>query len=973
VKRFRWLLIGLLLVVMLIPVVSAEQITNGGFEIGNMSGWTIYGAAINDTVEKHAGTYSGKLPDWYYYTNISQNVDFTNVNNITFWTYHFGTGMTLQVDSDVVYTFSSTHTEWTYVSVAISPYSGTHKLTITGNQDNNFWIDDISALSEEPALGTTALYPLNASFINGTKILPNSDTTLPPAGSVLAANVTAGDYEAVSFVAKPSVAVTDMTVIASNLTDVTNASNTMPLTAINTKIVGVWYQMSSYCEDNAPSYDRTDCITANPKPSFVITPELLLDNKSLIRTNYTAQTNEVWVDNATYHGYVHIDNTTIGQFKSDYKIFNNQTSGNLTPFASAANENNQIWITVHPPTGTRAGNYTANITVNSSATTLVNLTVNIRVLPFTLLTASMDYGLYYMPPFSSAADHNDIRWAYYRQLAPFQAELQNMKDHGILYPTFPQLTDDADLETALTAWDTIGFPKDKIYLLGLPGYGSYIGAGTGDASNATIAAMVTNWKGHATAHGYTDTYFHGIEELDLATIGTQRQAWTAVHSVGGKVWTGGEVNAISSVADILDVGINAYIQNTTTVGVYHSYNHKLYNYGNPQGGYENPERYRSRYGLPMWANGYDGEMTYAYQALRGGTADALWNEYDAGSSPIKGAMLTYPTTDGVVDTIAWEGFREAVDDSRYADELTRRTGSRTAALDIINAGIADGVDMSVIRGNLIDAILALGDAVIPTASFTKNATSAVQPGSFLFNDTSTNTPTMWNWSFGDANWTNTTTAASRNVTHTYPSIGSYNVSLIVSNAAGSNRSANQTVTVTSPATIPTADFTAAAAGSTVTFFDLSNNTPTSYIWQYNQHEAPAWVQFSTDANPSYDFVPGTYDINLTATNAAGSDSEVKTSYLVVSAGGEGTTFPDAPATDYQEAKARYASDNEGMITAMILIFLVAAIVGVAIAIKCIREGITEATFPLIVGYFIGVFILVILFAAIPAFAYIGEV
>lgn len=177
----------------------------------------------------------------------------------------------------------------------------------------------------------------------------------------------------------------------------------------------------------------------------------------------------------------------------------------------------------------------------------------------------------------------------------------------------------------------------------------------------------------------------------------------------------------------------------------------------------------------------------------------------------------------------------------------------------------------------------------------------------------------------------------------------------------------------SPAIAPTADFTAAATGTTVTFTDFSINTPTSWTWQYNQHEAPGWVQFSTSQNPSYNFVAGTYDINLTATNAAGSDSEVKTSFIVVSAGGESETFPDAPATEYQEAHARYATSNDGMITAMILIFLVAAIVGVAIAIKCIREGVSDATIPLIVGYFIGIFILVILFATIPAFAHIGEV
>ena len=33
--------------------------------------------------------------------------------------------------------------------------------------------------------------------------------------------------------------------------------------------------------------------------------------------------------------------------------------------------------------------------------------------------------------------------------------------------------------------------------------------------------------------------------------------------------------------------------------------------------------------------------------------------------------LTYPTADGVIDTLAWEGFREAVDDVRYLTTLEK--------------------------------------------------------------------------------------------------------------------------------------------------------------------------------------------------------------------------------------------------------------------------------------------------------------
>jgi PKD repeat protein len=254
---------------------------------------------------------------------------------------------------------------------------------------------------------------------------------------------------------------------------------------------------------------------------------------------------------------------------------------------------------------------------------------------------------------------------------------------------------------------------------------------------------------------------------------------------------------------------------------------------------------------------------------------------------------------------------------------------------------------------------------VPVASFNRSHTAAYTGQTVFTNDTSTNEPITWQWSFGDL----TANITTENATHAYTAAGNYTIGLTVTNAAGQS-STNHYIDVYDNVT---ADFTATASGNTVTFTDLSLGTPTSWVWQYNQHEAPGWVEFSTSQNPPYNFPEGTFDINLTATNAISSDSETKVSFVIVSGDGTGTVLTDDPPTPYDVAHARYATSNDGMITAMILIFLVAAIVGVAIAIKCIREGVSDATIPLIVGYFIGVFILVILFATIPAFAHIGEV
>ena len=89
-------------------------------------------------------------------------------------------------------------------------------------------------------------------------------------------------------------------------------------------------------------------------------------------------------------------------------------------------------------------------------------------------------------------------------------------------------------------------------------------------------------------------------------------------------------------------------------------------------------------------------------------------------------------------------------------------------------------------------------AVTPVASFTYTPSSGNAPLTVNFTDTSTNTPTSWTWNFGDGHG-----STSQNPTHTYTAAGTYTVSLIASNAAGSSSPVTNTVTVTS---LPVAAF-----------------------------------------------------------------------------------------------------------------------------------------------------------------------
>jgi PKD repeat protein len=90
---------------------------------------------------------------------------------------------------------------------------------------------------------------------------------------------------------------------------------------------------------------------------------------------------------------------------------------------------------------------------------------------------------------------------------------------------------------------------------------------------------------------------------------------------------------------------------------------------------------------------------------------------------------------------------------------------------------------------------------------------------------------------------------------------------------------------------PTANFVASATnitpGTNVNFTDLSSGSPTTWSWVFTG-ATPASSNLQNPVNISYPTV-GTYPVSLTVTNASGSDTELKTGYIVVTAGGSGGT------------------------------------------------------------------------------------
>lgn len=99
------------------------------------------------------------------------------------------------------------------------------------------------------------------------------------------------------------------------------------------------------------------------------------------------------------------------------------------------------------------------------------------------------------------------------------------------------------------------------------------------------------------------------------------------------------------------------------------------------------------------------------------------------------------------------------------------------------------------------------------------------------------------------------------------------------------------------ATMPVTSFTSSTASGTapytVVFTDTSTNTPTSWLWDFGDNDATN----ATKQNPVHTYASaGTYTVNLTATNAAGSNSSKQAGYVTVTGGSGGSGAPVAAFT-----------------------------------------------------------------------------
>jgi len=524
--------------------------------------------------------------------------------------------------------------------------------------------------------------------ITDEKILPTTSIPSQYVSSQISIVASPGEYEPASFVIRANEDIASLTVVA---TDLTGAAGSIASTNVDIRVVKCWYQAGT---------EHWDRRLSGPK---ALTPELLLKDDSLVRVdggeNYLKLTSGqyVWISQEK--------NTTTFETPS-IQNFAVKDSSTLQPVNISSGTNKQFWVTVEVPSSSSAGIYSGRIQLSTSAGLVGEIELGLRVLPIVLSKPYLAYGLTY---FGEPSDEGSVS-PFNKNLEQYRKEIEDQAAHGAIDCGTAQGFNE-ELGEVLAIRNELGMNNQTLFYDGLYGYL------WGNGINTDLAAVqqtVADLVAFTAPYGVKEIYIYAMDEPTEAELLAQVPVWEAIHRGGAKVYTGGGdvySRAFDIVGTTLDLYVWPYDLSSAQAAKWHSVGHKILSYGNPQTGVEKPATYRSNYGLLLWQKDYDGAMDFAYQWGYG----SIWNDFD--NAIYRDEVMAYPTIDGVIDTIEWEGWREGVDDVRYLTTLLKtiqeaKASGRDASaaegwLTELKASDLATKDLDAVRAKMVDYILSL--------------------------------------------------------------------------------------------------------------------------------------------------------------------------------------------------------------------------------------------------------------------------
>ena len=453
----------------------------------------------------------------------------------------------------------------------------------------------------------------------------------------------------------------------------------------------------------------------NPK----LTPELLLKNDNLIFVDIKTQKNYVQITESGVESYQDISSPTA--LMPNGAVIND--APDLQPFLIQSQSAKQIWLNIKTNLLTVPKQYNLKIKIDYTSGKhkhVLIVPLVFEVLPIALSDDKLNHSIYYTGQLRNV----NRLLSTPKTETQYTAELKNLKSHGVLYPTqYLSSDNESTISKYIKIRDQLGFPCDKMYFLG----------GFGDAhlrplskleSNIQIlkhiAATNTNCKN-------SQIYLYGIDEAGGTQLVAESQDWKTVTASGAYIFAASfkgdlsENKMLSNLQTLIYLPLNsAMVQDKIEM---RKLGKDVYLYGQPQTGIANPFIYRKSYGYFLIKNDYTGAMPFAYQFgfpehqrkgdLSGGLCFSsktgycsIWNNFD--DSIYYDHMFTYPTTNGVIDTVQWEGYAAAITDTRYyytlIDLMNKKCQPNYGRCDFDPMTLIDVNDPATTRQRIISKI-----------------------------------------------------------------------------------------------------------------------------------------------------------------------------------------------------------------------------------------------------------------------------
>jgi len=303
----------------------------------------------------------------------------------------------------------------------------------------------------------------------------------------------------------------------------------------------------------------------------------------------------------------------------------------------------QFWIDVTVPRYTPAGQYSAEMVVRSNEEKPFTVTLSVNVLPLRLLSPSKQFVINYRGRTGESSDGTTLPLDTVSQ-NQMSAQLADIAAHGFHYVT---LTDSPDtLSKTMATEQQFGFQVPILYPVpaGLAG--------------VAMARSVEKLGGDQELYVYLVPTTPTLAD-DLAALKKAGFQTAAVIS---------DENAYNEVQANLDVAIYSvdypYVQQLIrNDGQRTSSTRDWLTWPSAQ---TDPQADRLYAGFLLWRCNLYGAFISDYQTCYS------TDPYDDTLAPVeedfaarRPAMLTYPTADGVIDTIQWESIREGINDIRY--------------------------------------------------------------------------------------------------------------------------------------------------------------------------------------------------------------------------------------------------------------------------------------------------------------------